>query len=212
MGHIHSLIERRFRGLSWTPPRVANGTVIKTITRYRLGDMTAGYTRDAVATVAVLAFFASSWFGWAQERPPRAWRLPLAFASVGSVLLAVLGGVLTWRHWTDGSVFNRASTSQSFGIVVGIEVVVAGIGAFLLRRSHKSEFTPAWIALVVGAHLVPLAPLLDFPPFYPAGVGVAVAAIPVARSRHRALSAVTGIGTGSVLLAAALFSLATVVR
>jgi len=29
--------------------------------------------RDAAMTALILGFFASSWFGWAQERPPAAW-------------------------------------------------------------------------------------------------------------------------------------------
>jgi hypothetical protein len=177
--------------------------------------MTAAHFRDAAATVAILAFFASTWFGWAQESPPRAWRAPLTLASVGSVLLAVLGGVLTRKHWSEGTVFALDSTAQAFGIVVGIEFVAAGIGAAVLSRSRRSELTPAWIALVVGVHFVPLAALLDYPLLYAAAVGVvavAVASVPVARSRELALSAVTGVGTGSVLLAAALFSLATILR
>jgi hypothetical protein len=176
--------------------------------------MTADHVRDAAGTVAVCAFFASAWFGWAQDSPPRAWRLPLTLASVGSVLLAVLGGVLTWQRWSDGTALDR-DTSQAFGIVVGIEVAAAGIGAAVLGWNRKSELTPAWIALVIGLHFVPLASLLDYSLLYVVAVGVvavAVAAVPVARSRALALSAITGVGTGSVLLAAALISLVTVVR
>lgn len=131
------------------------------------------------------------------------------------MLLAILGGVLTWQHWPEGSVFDRFSTAQSFGVVVGIEVVVAGLGAAVLSCMRRSELTPAWIALVVGIHFIPLASLLKYPLLYVVAGGVvamAVAAAPVARSRQVALSAVIGVGTGSALLAAALFSLVTVLR
>lgn len=177
--------------------------------------MTAGHLRDAAATVAIFGFFASAWFGWAQEGPPRAWRAPLALASVGSVLLAVVGGVLTWQRWSQGSVFDSDATAKSFGVVVGIEVVSAGVGAAALAWRHRSEFTPVWIALVVGIHFVPLASLLDYPLIYAAAAGViavAVAAVPLARSRQLAPSLVTGVGVGSVLLVAALLSLTAVVR
>jgi hypothetical protein len=89
------------------------------------------------------------------------------------------------------------------------------IGAAVLGWNRKSELTPAWIALVIGLHFVPLASLLDYSMLYVVAVGVvavAVAAVPVARSRALPLSAITGVGTGSVLLAAALISLVTVVR
>ncbi len=131
------------------------------------------------------------------------------------MLLAILGGVLTWQHWPEGSVFDRFSTAQSFGVVVGIEVVVACLGAAVLSCMRRSELTPAWIALVVGIHFIPLASLLKYPLLYVVAGGVvamAVAAAPVARSRQVALSAVIGVGTGSALLAAALFSLVTVLR
>jgi len=175
--------------------------------------MIADHQRDAAATVVVCAFFASAWFGWAQDSPPRAWVVPLAVASVGSVLLAVLGALLTWQRWTDGTALDR-ETAQAFGVVVAVEVVVAGVGAAVLSRSGQGEYTPVWIALVVGVHFIPLAPMLEYPLFYLVAAGVVVAAVvgvPVARSAELPLSAVTGVGTGSVLLAAALFSLATVV-
>lgn len=178
------------------------------------GRMAADFVRDAAATAAVFAFFASAWFGWAQERPPRTWRTPLAIAAIGSVLVAVLGGVLTWLNWSEGSVFDQDGTPERFGVVVGIEVAAAGIGAVLLSRSGKTELMPAWIALVVGVHFVPLGPLLEYPLVYVTAVAViavAVASVPVARSRQVASSAVTGAGTGVVLLVSAVCSLALMV-
>jgi hypothetical protein len=46
--------------------------------------MFAEHLRDTAATAAVFGFFASSWFGWAQEAPPRAWRKPLIVGAVVS--------------------------------------------------------------------------------------------------------------------------------
>ena len=36
--------------------------------------MQAAFIRDAAMTAVVFGFFASSWFGWAQEAPPASWR------------------------------------------------------------------------------------------------------------------------------------------
>ena len=83
----------------------------------------------------------------------------------------------------------------------------------MLRWRRNDELTPAWIALVVGLHFVPLATLLGYPLLSVTAVGVVVvasAAVPVARARALAPSAVTGVGTGSVLLASALISLVMV--
>jgi hypothetical protein len=175
--------------------------------------MTAAHLRDAAATAAILGFFASSWFGWAQERPPGGWRRPLTLAAVGSLALAAAGAVLAWRHRADGSVFDQDGTARSFGIVVGVEVALAGIGALVLARTGRAQLTAPWVALVVGLHLVPLAPLLEYPLLYLTAAGVvaaAVAAVPLAARRRLAPSAPTGVGAGSVLAATALVSLATV--
>jgi hypothetical protein len=63
---------------------------------------------------------------------------------------------------------------------------------------------------VVGVHLFPLAPLLEYPLVCLVAALVTLAAlgaVPLARSRSWALSAVTGLAAGPVLLAAAIFSL-----
>jgi hypothetical protein len=172
--------------------------------------LTAEFLRDTVATAAVLGFFASAWFGWAQDAPPAAWRPALVAGSVLSLLAAAAGGVLTWRHWNDPTAFDDA-TSRTFGVVVGVEFALAGIGAAVLARRRRGDLIPAWVALVVGVHLFPVAWLIGYPLVAVAAAVVtlvAVAAVPLARSRSLPVSAVTGLGTGTVLLAAALWSLA----
>ena len=173
------------------------------------------FIRDAAATAAVLGFFAASWFGWAQDAPPPSWRRALLAGSVVSLLTAVVGGVLAWRTWTDGTAFDD-DTSRAFGVVVGVELALAGLGAAVLTMRRRSDVIPAWVALVVGLHLFPIAALLDYPMLYVvAGLVslVALAAVPLARARDLAVSAVTGLGAGTVLLIAAVVSLAeTVLR
>ena len=93
--------------------------------------MLAEHLRDAAATAAVFGFFAPSRFGWAQEAPPPAWRKPLIAATAGSVLVCLVGALLAGRSWHDGTAFDD-DTARAFGIVVGIEVAAAGIGAALL--------------------------------------------------------------------------------
>jgi hypothetical protein len=175
--------------------------------------MTADFARDAAATAAIFGFFASAWFGWAQEDPPRAWR-PALIAGAVVALLVMAGGVaLMLRHWSDGTALD-AATSRTFGIVVGIEVAVAALGAVVLTRLRRSELVPAWIALVVGVHLFPLATLLRYPLLGVVAALVtviALVAVPVARSASVRVSAVTGGATGCALLAAAIFSLVSVV-
>ncbi|PZG20282.1 hypothetical protein C1I95_09890 [Micromonospora craterilacus] len=167
--------------------------------------MITEHVRDAAATAVVFGFFASSWYGWAQEAPPRTWRRPLVAGSVAAILMVVAGALLAWRHWSDGTAFT-AETSRNFGIVVGIEFGLAALGAGVLAALRRRDVIPAWIAFVVGVHLFPVAALIGYPLIHVVAALitlVAVAAVPVARSRSLPVSAVTGLGTGSVLLAAA---------
>jgi hypothetical protein len=48
----------------------------------------------------------------------------LLAGSITSLLTAAAGGVLTWRHWSDGTVFDP-DTSRAFGLVVGIEFALS---------------------------------------------------------------------------------------
>ncbi|HWL50468.1 MAG TPA: hypothetical protein VNT92_11365 [Acidimicrobiia bacterium] len=171
--------------------------------------MTTQFVRDAAMTGAIFGFFAAGWYGWAQDDPPAGWRKPLTVGSIVGLLIAVAGGIIAWQNWSTGTVFD-ADTSPIFGIIVGIEVVLAVGGALLLSRRGRQELIAPWVALVVGVHFLPMAPLLGYPLFYVVGALVTVAglvSVPLARSRGITVSAVTGVMCGSILLVAALFSL-----
>jgi hypothetical protein len=124
-------------------------------------------------------------------------------------LVAVAGGITAWRNWATGTAFD-ADTSPIFGVIVAIEVVLASGGAILLSRRGRRDLIAPWVALIVGLHFLPMAPLLEFPLFYVVGALVTIAAlvsVPLARSRDITVSAVTGVLSGSVLLAAAVYAL-----
>jgi hypothetical protein len=160
-------------------------------------------------TAAIFGLFGTVWFGWAQEAPPSRWRPWLGAGSVVSVLTAIGGGMLAWRHWHDGTVFD-AKTSPVFGIVVAVEFILAGVGAAILGRRGRKELIVSWVALVVGLHFLPLAWFLHFPLLGVMGVVMAVAAVaggPVAKSRKLATSAVVGAACGLILVATGLLSL-----
>ncbi|WP_328468104.1 hypothetical protein OHA21_50880 [Actinoplanes sp. NBC_00393] len=171
--------------------------------------MLAEYVRDAAMTAAIFGFFAMAWFGWALEAPPPAWRRYLYGGLVISGLTLVAGAVVAATHWSDGTVFDE-SVSRTYGIIVGIEFGVAGIGAAMLGVARRQSLIPVWIAFVVGVHLFPIAALLHYPAIHVVGVlvtAVALAAIPVSRATRLHPSAITGVGTGVSLLAGALYSL-----
>lgn len=164
------------------------------------------YARDAAMTALIFGFFASAWFGWAQERPPVSWRRPLTLAAVLSVAVSVAGAVLAWSTWSDGSALDEPGAMRRYGIIVGIEFAAAAIGAAVLGLRRRQDLIAPWICFVVGVHFIPLAGPLQSPLLFPLAVAmvlVAWAAVPLARRRDLAPSAVTGVGAGASLLVCA---------
>ncbi len=166
-------------------------------------------SRDAAVIAAIFGLAAMAWFGWAQEAPPRRWRIPLAVGGVAGVLVAVLGVVLAIRHWGPETALATADARRTFGIICGIEFGLAGLGAAVLGITKRSEWIACWIALVVGAHFVPLAFLFNDPGLVVLAVVMVVGAVlPVVLRSRSAItpSAVTGLVSGLALLVFAIRS------
>ncbi|MEU8004843.1 hypothetical protein AB0B66_27095 [Catellatospora sp. NPDC049111] len=168
------------------------------------------HVRDAAMTALIFGFFASAWFGWAQEAPPQAWKKRLGLAGGVSILVSVIGGILAWQHWSDGSALSEPGAMRKYGIIVGIELVAAAGGALVLGLRGKRELIAPWVCLVVGVHFIPLAGPLQSPILFPLAVAmtlVAAGATPLARRHGIPPSATTGVGAGISLLACALAAL-----
>jgi hypothetical protein len=173
--------------------------------------VTPDHLRDAAVTAAVFSLASATWFGWALEKPPRPWRPWLISGVVVSYATVIAGLVIAVLHWRDGTVFD-ATTSPRFGIVVGIEVVAAGVGAKILAARRRRELVPAWIAFVVGVHLFPVAVIIHYAWIHVVAALVTVAAlvaVPIARARSLSVSAVNGVGAGLALLVGAVVALIT---
>lgn len=170
--------------------------------------------RDVAMTAAILGFFASCWFGWAQERPPAAWRTPLIAGAVLSLVVAVIGAVFAWRNWSGDSALSEPGAMRRYGIILGVEFGVAAVGAAAMIFMGHSQFLAPWICFVVGVHFFPMAPVLKSPPLFVLGavlIAVAVAAVLISKGRHLAPSAVTGVGAGLALLGLASLSILAVI-
>lgn len=90
------------------------------------------YDRDHAMTALILGFFASCWFGWAQERPPVGWQVPLISGAVLSLAVAAVGAASAWQHRSGDSALGVPGAMRRYGIIVGVEFVVAGAGAAAL--------------------------------------------------------------------------------
>jgi hypothetical protein len=174
-------------------------------------DFMPEFARDATAAGAILAFFATAWYGWALEAPPRSWRFWIFTGLAASWVTVVVGVAVTWSNWNTGTVFDP-TTGRLFGLAVGVEFALAGVGAWVLKRRDQADLIPPWIALVVGVHFIPIGYILGIPMLYllAAVVSVlAVVSVVVARARSLPMSSVTGVMAGSCLLGGAIMSLAT---
>ncbi|HLS66235.1 MAG TPA: hypothetical protein VK029_04485 [Pseudogracilibacillus sp.] len=105
------------------------------------------------------------------------------------------------------------SDKHSFNIYLIIfytEFIVATLGSVLLIKLKKKQFIAPWICFVVGAHFSSLAPIFKDSSLYILAILMIIIAFSspsLAKKFHVANSAITGIGSGIVLLCFALLGL-----
>jgi hypothetical protein len=166
------------------------------------------YARDDAMIALILGFFASSWFGWAQEGPPAGWRSLLIAGAVLSLVVAAVGAVAAWRNWSGGSALSEPGAWRRYAIIVGVEFGIAAAGAAGIALWGRREFIAPWVCLVVGVHFWPMAPVLKRPSLIVLGAlltAIAVAAVLVSQRTGLAPSAITGLGAGVALLGFAIW-------
>jgi hypothetical protein len=163
-------------------------------------------------TALIEGFFGFVWFGWGQANASAGLRDWLAVAGVAAGLVALAGGVQAFRGPASTGVLHDRRARRRYGIAVGVEFALAGVGAGVLALAGQSDFIPVWVCAVVGLHFFPLASLLEDPLLVPLGASVATVALValVAEPAGVAPSTVTGIGAGTLLTGFALAALAGV--
>jgi len=168
------------------------------------------YLRDVATSIIIYGFFGFVWFGWALEGPKKSWKKYLGFACGFSLLIGLLGIYLVFTYQDEASVLTRTGLSLWYYIIVIIEFLLGGIGAFLLYKKKLDNYIAPWICLIVGIHFSPLAFIFQEPSMHLlALLFVATSLLTVIRMKkisYRA-SAITGTGAGSILLCFALFNI-----
>ncbi|GAA4922922.1 hypothetical protein LX16_5068 [Stackebrandtia albiflava] len=173
--------------------------------------MLTDFLRDALFTTGWFGLMTVVWFGWAQEDPPQRWRWRLGVGSSLGILLAIGFGIATYLHWDSASALE--GRYHWFGVLVAAEVVLAGAGCGLLAARERARWMAWWVAVVVAAHFLPLAWLLDDVSIAVAGVVQLVllgAVIPRLRRTGHTTSSVVGAVMGGTLLTYAVISAAFV--
>ncbi len=170
---------------------------------YRVIDPNAP-RRTLASAAAVESFFAFIWFGWGQEGPPPVVSLMLGAGAVLALLVVIGGIVAVLRSRDEPSPITGAAVGKHFGMIVGIEFTLVGLGATILGLTGHSGFIAAWTALVVGVHFLPLARIFVGIGMLPLAVAVSLAGIGafiVGAVTEARPSTVAGLGAGVALLA-----------
>lgn len=158
--------------------------------------MLTEFARDHAFTIAWFGLMAMVWFGWGQEDPPPEWRWRLGVGSVLGVVLLGLFGYGVFVRWGEGTALD--GRYEWFGVLVLLEVLLAGVGCLVLWKRRRSRWMAWWVALVVALHFIPLAFLLDYWSLTALGVIQTVCLI-VLVPRLRAADATTSRLVGPVM-------------
>ncbi|WP_203568412.1 hypothetical protein [Aestuariimicrobium ganziense] len=111
--------------------------------------------RDQTFTIAWFGLMTGAWLGWGQEDPPEPWRWKLGAGSVVGLVIAGLFGYALVTRWNSATALE--GKYWWFGLVVALEVIVAGVGCLVLARRGQSRWLAWWVALIVALHFLPLA-------------------------------------------------------
>lgn len=166
--------------------------------------------RARAVTIAVEGFFTFVWFGWGQASAPSWLVVPFAVGTGLGALVAVVGVVVTARSTGRLATVHDPVVRRRYGITVGVEFTLIGVGAAGLGAAGLAQWIPVWVCFVVGAHFFPLSPVLENPSLRPLGallIAVAEAALAAGLASTVAPSTITGPGAGLSLLAFALATL-----
>lgn len=168
------------------------------------------YIRDYVMYTAIFGMFSFAWFGWAQEKPRKSWRKYIGIASGIALLVCLIGVYLSVTHWNAATTLAEKDTFTNYLIVFYAEFIIAGVGSFFLIRSTKRDYVAPWIAFIVGSHFFFLVNIFKDPSLYILAILMIVIAVIspwLSKKMKVASSAITGIGSGTVLFCFAILGL-----
>lgn len=169
-------------------------------------NTTARSTADGRFTAFVLGVFAAAWFGWSHGGAPTQLGTYLTVAAMLSVIVAIVGGVLTLRHRSELTAARDKAASAQYGRRVGLTYLVIGVGVAVLVVTDQPKYVAPWVGFIVGAHFWILVDVLRDRLLVPLGivvVAVSTAAVVVGLTTSVPPNVVAGTGIGIALLTSA---------
>ncbi|QQK78375.1 hypothetical protein HUG15_16960 [Salicibibacter cibarius] len=168
------------------------------------------YVRDYAMYTAIFGMFSLVWFGWAQENPRENWRKYIGIASGIALIVCLVGVYLSVTHWDAATTLSEMDALATYIIVFYAQLIIGGLGAFLLIRKKKKDYVASWIAFIVGAHFFWLVNVFQDASLYILAVlMIAIAGISPWLSKKMRVtnSAIIGIGSGTALFCFAILGL-----
>jgi hypothetical protein len=96
--------------------------------------------RDRGMTALIEGFFGFVWFGWGQANASAGLRAWLAVAGVTAALVALAGGIQAFRSPASTAVLHDRQARRRYGLAVGAEFTLAGVGAAVLAVAGQRDF------------------------------------------------------------------------
>jgi len=144
----------------------------------------------------MMTFFGLAWWGSASQGIADRGR-PLYSATIGGIALALATASLVLlrvaRHvprdtspagTAPGTVVGRR-VGEWYGRIFGLEIATIVVADVIVHRLNHAEYFFPLLAIIVGAHFLPLAPLFGVRAYYATGVALCLAGLLVpVRSGH----------------------------
>jgi hypothetical protein len=127
-----------------------------------------------------------------------------------SLLVGIIGIYLSITHWHDKTALSDSAVYKNYLLFVYIEFFVAALGAFILIKYKLKNYIAPWISFIVGVHFFWLKGIFKDPSLYVLAillVVISITSLIVSKKLNVANSAITGIGTGAILLGFAIVGL-----
>ncbi|TQS41247.1 hypothetical protein [Cryptosporangium phraense] len=173
-----------------------------------IGSLGGTVRRRGGLAAVIAGFFGAVWFGWARDGLAERYEWALILVIAPSFLVVGWGAVRAWGPPPAGGEPADPTFRHRSPILVGVEFVVAAAAAWF--TGPASDVVLAVTTIVIGLHFVPLARLLGQALLGWAGAAIVVVGLvawATAAVADDSSDPVAGLGTGAVLLAAALLTL-----